>query len=425
MRLHRPLALLIGIAGTAALAYACSSKGTTNPPPPPTYTISKVSGDSQVGSANTALGANLVVSVVDQNNNPATGLFVTWLAGTGGGTVTSGSSQVDANGHAAIGRTLGAGAGYQTTLASFSGATGSPITFTSISQISGAFQIAAASGTPQTDTVLSTLAQPFVVTVTDYQHNPVSGVLVSFSALTGDHTSPTSAVTDGSGHASTTMTLDSVAGPKLVAATVTGLVGSPVSLNATANSGHPVSLTRSSAAAQVGPVNGVLAAPLAVQVQDAHGNPVGGVTVNWTSTTGLLSAASTQTSSTTGVASVTKTLGAAAGVGYDTATATGLTGSPVAFTDTAAAVVGISVGDDHFTPQFDTVAVGTFVKFTWVGAVAHTVTWNAAPAANPPGAGAQQTGTLTVRLTDLGNYAYYCQIHGSPGAGMYGTIHTQ
>src|SRR5690348_3193611 len=59
MRLHRPLALLIGIAGTAALAYACSSKGTTNPPPPPTYTISKVSGDSQVGSANTALGANL------------------------------------------------------------------------------------------------------------------------------------------------------------------------------------------------------------------------------------------------------------------------------------------------------------------------------------------------------------------------------
>lgn len=422
MRLHRPLALLIGIAGITALAYACSS-GSTNPPPPHTYTITKFGGDSQVGAAGTALGAVLVVYVKDERDSSVAGATVTWTAATGGGNVASATSQTDLDGHATIQRTLGSGAGFQTTTASLSGATGSPITFTSISEIGGAFQIAATSGTPQTDTILATL-QPFVVTVTDYQHNPVPGVLVSFSALTGDHTSPTSAVTDGSGHASTTMTLDSVAGPKLVAATVTGLVGSPVSLNATANSGHPVSLARSSAAAQVGPVNGVLAAPLAVLVQDAHGNPVGGVTVNWTSSTGLLSAASTQTGSTTGVASVTKTLGAAAGVGYDTAKATGLSGSPVAFTDTAAAVVGITVGDDHFTPQFDTVAVGSFVKFTWAGAVAHTVTWNAAPAANPPGAGAQQTGTLTVRLTDLGDYAYYCQIHGSPGAGMYGTIHT-
>ncbi len=422
MRLHRPLALLIGIAGITALAYACSS-GSTNPPPPHTYTITKFGGDSQVGAAGTALGAVLVVYVKDERDSSVAGATVTWTAATGGGNVASATSQTDLDGHATIQRTLGSGAGFQTTTASLSGATGSPITFTSISEIGGAFQIAATSGTPQTDTILATL-QPFVVTVTDYQHNPVPGVLVSFSALTGDHTSPTSAVTDGSGHASTTMTLDSVAGPKLVAATVTGLVGSPVSLNATANSGHPVSLARSSAAAQVGPVNGVLAAPLAVLVQDAHGNPVGGVTVNWTSSTGLLSAASTQTGSTTGVASVTKTLGAAAGVGYDTAKATGLAGSPVAFTDTAAAVVGITVGDDHFTPQFDTVAVGSFVKFTWAGAVAHTVTWNAAPAANPPGAGAQQTGTLTVRLTDLGDYAYYCQIHGSPGAGMYGTIHT-
>ena len=424
MPMHRPLALLIGIAGTAALAYSCSSKGSTNPPPPHTYTITKFGGDSQVGAAGTALGAVLVVYVKDERDSSVSGATVTWTAVTGGGNVASGTSLTDLDGHATIQRTLGPAAGFQTTTASLSGATGSPVTFTSISQIGGAFQIAATSGTPQTDTVLATL-QPFVVTVTDYQHNPVPGVLVSFFALTGDHTSPTSAVTDGSGHASTTMTLDSVAGPKLVAATVTGLVGSPVSLNATASSGHPVSLTRSSADAQVGPVSGVLAAPLAVQVQDAHGNPVGGVTVNWTSTTGLLSAASTQSNSATGVASVTKTLGAAPGVGYDTATATGLTGSPVAFTDTAAAVVGITVGDDHFTPQFDTVAVGTFVKFTWVGAVAHTVTWNAAPAGNPQGAGAQQTGTLTVRLTDLGNYAYYCQIHGSPGAGMYGTIHTQ
>ena len=424
MPFPRPLLFSLGLATAGALVYACSSKGTTNPPPPPTYTISKVSGDSQVGSANSALGANLVVSVVDQNNSPATGLVVTWLAGTGGGTVTAGSSQVDANGHAAIGRTLGAGAGYQTTLASFTGATGSPITFTSISQIGGAFQIAAASGTPQTDTVLSTLAQPFVVTVTDYQNQPVAGVQVSFTALSSGNTTPTSAMTDASGHASTTLTLDSLTGPKLVAATVTGLVGSPVSLHATATAGHPTQMAKSAGDSQRAVINSALPNPHAVIVEDAYGNAVGSFKVRWVAGTGGGSVSDTApVTNSSGMASTIRTLGSTLGAQTDTASAA-LSGSPIVFVstgDSVPALAGVTVGPGiSYAPTSVTISNGGKVTWTWAsGSVAHSVQWLTAPGTKPTDSGVQSAGTYQVTFTMPGTYTYDCAVH---GAAMSGTV---
>ncbi|HYK12228.1 MAG TPA: hypothetical protein VEV39_15615 [Gemmatimonadales bacterium] len=425
MTLLRPLALVMGIAGTAALAYSCSSKGSTNPPPPTTYTISKVSGDSQVGSATAALGANLVVLVVDQNSAPAAGQTVTWTAASGGGSVTSGTSQTDANGHATMGRTLGASAGFQTTTASLSGATGSPITFTSISQIGGAFSLSAGPGGGQSDTVLGTLATPFQFLVKDHAGAPVSGVIVSFTALDGGGLSQTVDTSDAGGIVSTTLTLPSTTGVKAVQALVNGLVGSPVSLSATATAGHPTSIALAQGDAQAAPVSTQLPIDLGVRIQDSHGNGVSGLTVNWTfGGGGSLSGASSQ-SDGSGVAVVQRTEGPSVGVGHDTATATGVPGSPIAFTDTSVAVFDLTVHDDFYSPKFDTVAVGSFVRFTWAGAVGHSVTWDSGPGTLPSSSPVQVTGTLVSRLKQTGTYSYHCVIHGTPGAGMFGTIHAQ
>lgn len=424
MALQRPLALLVGMAGTAALMYACSSKGTTNPPPP-TYTISKLSGDSQVGSANTALASNLVVSVVDQNNAAAAGQTVTWTATTGGGSVTSGTSLTDASGHAAIGRTLGPAAGFQSTSAALSGATGSPITFTSISQIQGAFSIAAGTGGGQSDTILSQLGNPFQATVTDHNGAPVAGVIVAFNVTAGGGTLTQAADTsDGSGHVTTTLTLPSSAGTKTVQASVTGLLNSPVSFNATATAGNATQLAKSAGDSQVGLISTALPSPHSVIVKDGHGNVVGSFKIRWAAGTGGGSVSDTAPlSNASGVASTTRVLGATLGTQTDTASAA-LTGSPIVFVSTGDSVshVGaVTVGPGiAFSPTSVTIGNGGTVTWTWAsGSIAHSVAWLTAPGTKPSDSAVQTAGTYQVTFTTPGTYTYDCAVH---GAAMSGTI---
>ena len=422
MSFRRQVVALLSLAG-AICAGSCSKSSTT---PSQILTLTKVAGDSQVASAGAALGATLTVNVKDQNGTPVAGAMVSWSVGAGGGSVGGPTSSTDAGGNASISRTLGPSAGFQTTTASIGGATGSPITFTSISQINGAFQVAAVPGAALIDTVLATLSTPYQFLVSDHTGAPVAGVIVSFAVTAGGgNLSATSDTTDVAGHVTTTLTFPSTAGIKTVQATVTGLVGSPVSVFGTATAGHATTLALSSGDHQAGPVSSPLAAPLAVVVHDGHGNLAPNVTVTWAVSGGGSVSAPTSQTSVTGVASVIRTLGGSAGVGHDTATAAGLAGSPVIFSDTAAAVTDISVKDDFFTPQHDTVAVGSFARFTWAGTIGHSVTWDGAPDALPAGTGVQVSGTLVVRLSSTGKYSYHCLVHGSPGSGMFGDIVTQ
>jgi hypothetical protein len=100
--------------------------------------------------------------------------------------------------------------------------------------------IASTSGNGQSGTVLTVLAQPFVVTVTNAQGNPVAGVNVTFaigtvpSAAAGQSLSVTSAKTDTNGRASTILTLGNKAGAYTVTATTAGLTASPITFTATA-----------------------------------------------------------------------------------------------------------------------------------------------------------------------------------------------
>jgi hypothetical protein len=86
---------------------------------------------------------------------------------------------------------------------------------------------------------------------------------------------------------------------------------------------------------QIAPVGAPLPDPLVVLVTDNAGNPIQGVTVQWTvDGAGSVSPGSIETGSD-GRASATRTLGATAGQQLTTAAVSGLQGSPVTFSATA------------------------------------------------------------------------------------------
>lgn len=414
-------AALVGSLAAAALLAACSSSGGSGPT---VTSVAKASGDAQVGPAATALATPLAVLVTDQGGAPVAGVTVSWSVASGGGSLNPASVVTGADGKAATSWTLGPAAGTQTVSAAVSGATGSPVSFSAVAQIQGATQIALSAGNGQSDTVLATLGQPVAVVVKDQNNAPVAGVVVTFAGagLSGLKTADT---TDAGGIASIPVTFDSVAGPRTVTATVTGLIGSPVSFSVTATAGNAASVALAGGDHQVGPVSAALPLPHTVLVKDAHGNVKSGVTVTWNVGTGGGSLSTTApVTNAAGIASVTKTLGASVGVSVDTATLAGAAGSPVAFADTAAPGTTVTVSSDMFTPQHDTIAAGTFVTFTWASGT-HTVNWDTAPADLPPNSGTKSSGTFAVRLTAVGSYSYHCIFHGTPGAGMYGTIEVQ
>ena len=424
MRFRRRMVVLLSLAGGVVLAGSCSKGSTT---PSQILTLTKATGDSQVAAAGAALGAALTVHVKDQNGTAVSGAVVSWGAGAGGGTVGGPTSSTDASGNASITRTLGPAAGYQGTTASISGATGSPITFTSIAQINGAFQIAAVPGAGLSDTVLATLSSPFQFLVTDYTGAPVSGDIVSFAVTAGGgNLSQGSDTSDVAGHVATTLTFPSTVGQKTVQATVTGLIGSPVSVFATATSGHAASMTKGTGDAQSAFRTTALPNPHTVVIHDAHGNPVGGFAIHWVPGTGGGTVSdSTPVSVSDGSVAVVYTLGDSAGTQTDTARAA-LTGSPIVFSSTATVpplTGAVTVGPNiSFSPTSVTIAVGGSVTWTWAsGSLSHSVQFQTASAGDslPSSSGVQSSGTFKVTFHQAGTFTYDCSIHGSA---MTGTI---
>lgn len=399
----RGILWLLGIA-----VAACGGGGGTSPDHTPSQVLVSA-GDNQVGPAGQELAAPLEVTVKDASGSPLSGITVAWATASGGGTVTP-SSTTSADGKATATRRLGPGAGAQTTTATVSGV--APATFHHVAQIQGATQIAANVGLTRSDSVLSTV--PFSVVVRDQNSQAVAGVTVtwSLSGGGGNLSQPTS-TTDASGIASVNLTLDQVAAPRSVQAAVTGLQGSPVQFAENGVAGNATQMAQSGGNFQAGPAGGDLGTQLGVLVKDAHGNVKPGVTVTWAVFGGGSVSPAAPVTNASGIASVTRTLGATAGVYRDTASVTGLSGSPVAFEDTAGAVDTIQVRDNFFSPVHDTVTVGTFVVFRWLGAAQHSVLWQTTPAPTPSNSSIMATGTFVARMTKVGTYNYLCGVHGA------------
>ncbi len=119
-------------------------------------------------------------------------------------------------------------------------------------------------------------------------------------------------------------------------ASVHGLASSPVIFVASATVGSASQIVSWGGSGQTAPAGTLLPTPLSVRVGDSYGNPVSGVTVSWAVVSGGGSfSLPTSQVGPNGVASAQLTLGREPGVQTASATASGLTGSPVAFSATA------------------------------------------------------------------------------------------
>ncbi len=211
-------------------------------------------------------------------------------------------------------------------------------------------------GDGQTGRAGEELFQPLVVEVTDAAERPVAGASVVTEVAGGD-ADPDTAVTGDDGRASVAISLGPDTGPvEGVARVLTPEDRPPVAaeftLTAVAASANGLRLV--SGDGQAAAVGEVLPEPLVVEVADAFGNPVEGVAIAWAPVGGGSVGSSTTTTDAQGRASVTRTLGDAAGEQRTLASADGLAGSPVVFVHTArpgtAAGVRIVSGNDQSGP---------------------------------------------------------------------------
>ncbi len=289
-------------------------------------------------------------------------------------------------------------------------------------------QAASASGDGQTGTVGAALALPLRVFVT-LGGSPLRGDTVTWSASGASGSlSPAQSLTDASGIATATWTLGQTAGSQGATATSAGATGSPVTFSATATAGAAAQMALAGGDGQVGAPNSTTLNPLAVRVTDAFANAVSGTTVSWAVVSGPATVSPTSAATdATGSARTTVQFGSTTGPVVLTASAAGLTGSPVTFHETSAvpSAAAVSIGDNFFksgqngtqNPAVDTLAVGVTVTWTWTGTANHSVESLGSPSF--ASSVVKSSGTYAVTFGTAGTYNYDCSVHGSA---MTGTI---
>jgi plastocyanin len=403
--------LCLALVGGLVLT-ACGGGGGGGTGPNPN-SIAVNAGNNQVGAAGAALAESLAVIVKDQSGAPLAGVNVTFAAG-GGGSVSPTTRATDASGIAKTRRTLGPNAGTQTTSATAGSL--APAQFTAVGQINGAVNIVDSTKGVLSDTVGTVRAESLAVRVTDQTGTPVQGINVTWASASGT-VSPTTAATNANGLSKSRFTYGNTAGNQTATATVTGLVGSPVTITLNGTAGTAVAIAKTGGDNGTAPPGNQVT--YTVQSRDSHGNAKGGVTIDWAVATGGGSITPAQnTTQANGNASAQRTLGAGTGNQTATATATGMTGSPLTFTTNAVIITTIQVANNSFTPNAITVPITTTVTWEWqAGAVTHNVTFTPATGA-PANITDRSTGSVPRTFNTAGTFNYHCTIH----AGMAGSV---
>jgi plastocyanin len=194
-----------------------------------------------------------------------------------------------------------------------------------------------------------------------------------------------------------------------------------VTFTATASPDHATTLSDAGGNGQSGIINAALPLQVQAKVADQFGNGIPGVAVAWAATGATTSSASVPTNSA-GISAVTVTLGGTEGPVTVTASAEGLDGSPLSFTETATTAppipttAAVQVGNIFFkssrntssNPAVDTVAVGGTVTWSWV-AGPHSVQSTGSPSFT--GSGILSSGTYQFTFATAGTYQYTCSVH--------------
>ncbi|MCA8926326.1 MAG: Ig-like domain-containing protein [Planctomycetes bacterium] len=350
-----------------------SVEAVANPAP----TLSVFSGDAQSALAGMPLKDPVVVQLLDAQGAPLPNVDVSFVVAAGGGQVNPATVATDAQGYAQAQWTLGAAPGDNALGASAVGAGAVTFTAKGLPATPTAAALEKTSGDAQQAVAGTKLAKPLIVTARTAAGAPVANVPVVFAVASGGgQLSLTQTQTDAQGVAATELTLGAAAGANAVTASSPGLT--PVTFSASALPAPASQIAAFSGDKQTGVVGTKLAAPLVVSVKDASGQAVAGFDVSFAVTAGggQLSAATVKTDAQ-GYASVELTLGASPVANTVTATAAGLTGSPVTFGATAQPVPAGAI--TKLSGDQQTGAVGAKLPLPLVVALTDA---NGQPAAN-------------------------------------------
>ena len=276
-------ALTASVAGLTGSPVTFTATGTTGAATQMTTTVG-----AQTATVNTPVSIDPWVLVRDANNNPVSGVSVTFAVTSGGGSISSptGNTVVtNASGIAALSSwTLGTAAGANSIQATSPGLP--TISFTATGTAGPATSISMSAGNGQSATVGTAVAIEPAVSVRDAYNNPVALRNVIFTITSGGGStlpgSPATRQTNASGVAALeSWTLGTTAGANTISASAAGLIGDPVTFTAT---GIPAVVNAgTSSVLRTGsnnvPANGASTSEITVTLRDQHGNPVPGRTV--------------------------------------------------------------------------------------------------------------------------------------------------
>ena len=196
-------------------------------------------GNNQSGSAGATLPIQLVAGITDNCGAPKPGVPVTWTVTQGSATLSGTLSTSDSAGNVHTSVVLGQSPGSVLVTVS-SGSAQAVFTLTNNVVVSG---ISLTKGQGQSAYTNTAFALPLVFVVTDVNQNPLSGIVVNFSATSGNASvSPLTATTNAQGTVTTNVTAGSTTGTVTVVAT-TGAVSATATLTVTL---PPLNITPSS-----------------------------------------------------------------------------------------------------------------------------------------------------------------------------------
>ena len=311
----------------------------------PADSLSITSGSNQRGAPDDELDNPFVVTVLDEDNDPVSGVAVTFSVISGGGSLSATSVQTNSRGRASTVLTLGDDPGRNSVRARAAGVSRT-VTFNATAT-GAAAELVIDSGNNQRGALNEELDDSLIVQVLDDDGNGVNDVSVLFRVTPGQgrlsQLGNGSAVrdrTDRRGFAEADFT---PMGAGTI--TITARSGSLDPVTFTVTTGPPpASLDIVSGDNQAGTPGDALADPLVVEVQDAEGDAVDGVTVTFEVTAGGGSlSATTATTNASGRAQTTLTLGGERGINSVQASVSDL--DPVTFNTSIDAVVHVAAAN--------------------------------------------------------------------------------